>query len=445
MSVLVVGDDIVAWTKATVLASTGCQTWLCSASVLDLSGEPGLQRLMDEQVASGRLTLADRMPAADSDIWRCQIMIYAHPVDDSGALQQYSRQFAYKAQPEDEVRIIALTHPVPIGTTERLQQQLETDYSHTGAESGRSECDNHGLNQVPLAAVYWPGFIQSGRAIDSFSRSERIILGSHHEKATAKIRQLLQPFNRSKDTLIVMAPKEAELTKVAINGMLATRISFMNELADFADTQGIDIETVRNGIGSDSRIGFQYLYPGCGFGGEAFLNTLNQLVENLGEGLGAGLLNSVCQINEQQKDLLFRKFWRHFNADVKGRKVAIWGCSFKPGTASIYGSPAVVLVQSLITHGVDVRLYDPVALEAMRQHFADCDGIEYCDSPWQAAEQTDAVMLVTEWKEFWNIDLSRLAGVMKTPLLLDGRNIFDPAVAQKAGFVFSGIGRGEKL
>ncbi|MBB1485744.1 nucleotide sugar dehydrogenase [Oceanospirillum sediminis] len=437
MSVLVTGDDIVAWTKATVLASTGCQTWLSTTGHQDLSGEPGLKRMLDEESRSGRLqilrnpystTVPD--PLSNQAI---RLLIYARNTENFDQLQEDCLVFArQQAALQNSPVIIALTHPVLVGTTDRLQLTL-----------------NKALPDQ-VCVVYWPGFIQSGRAIESFSRPERIILGSQHNDATDYLRRLLTPFNRSKDTLIVMQPKEAELTKVAINGMLATRISFMNELAGFADAMDIDIEPVRHGIGSDSRIGFQYLYPGCGFGGQAFMNTLEQLVQNLGSGFQSGLLGSVCDINEQQKDLLFRKFWRYFDADVQGKKVAIWGCSFKPGTASIYGSPAVVLVQSLLTHGVRVSLYDPVALDSMRTHFTDQalpegTDIEYCNSPWQAAEQADAVMLVTEWKEFWNLDLYRLAGSMNTPLLLDGRNIFNPDEAEAAGLTFSGIGRGKTL
>jgi UDPglucose 6-dehydrogenase len=246
---------------------------------------------------------------------------------------------------------------------------------------------------------------------------------------------------------MVMPPKEAELSKLAINGMLATRVSFMNELAQLAAQKGIDIEQVRQGIGSDSRIGYQYLYPGCGFGGQAFLQTLAQLSGELEQQSSAdvSLLRSVQLINEQQKDLLFQKLWRFYRADLAGKRVAIWGCAFKPNTASVEGSPALTLIEALLAHGAELSVYDPRAMPALQRYLGKRGAIDYAQSPEHAVEAADALLLVTEWKEFWNLDMQTVRQRMRTPLLLDGRNIYDPAALQKQGWIYSAVGRGVNL
>jgi UDPglucose 6-dehydrogenase len=430
MKLLVIGDDHAAWTMASVLASSGCHCIICKDNITPADiNEPGLNRLSSDQIRQGRLQLLeDSIPAIDTDL-----MLYAEPHASYEELLACSIDYAEKAktscQSNDQPskRVVALIQPFEIGTTDRLQQDLK--------EQGHDF----------VSVVFWPSFIQSGRAIESFSYAERVLLGSSDEHATGIIRQIMSPYNRSRDTFMVMKPKEAELTKVAINGMLATRVSFMNELADYASVNEIDIEPVRQGIGSDSRIGFQYLYPGCGFGGQAFLDTLHQLTKELEAHQHSSLLKSVWQRNEQQKDMLFQKFWRFYQADIQGKSVAIWGGAFKPNTASISGSPAIGLIESLLAHKVTIRLYDPAANRAMLEYFSGDAGIVACQSAYQAAENSDALMLVTEWKEFWNLDLAQVAGKMRQPLLLDGRNIYDPDYALASGVIYSGVGRGQKI
>lgn len=434
MKIMVVGDDHAAWTMASVLASTGCHCVICKPEIAPVDiNEPGLNRLSSDQIRQGRLQLQPQQEPI-SDV---ELVIYAEPQADYDQVLNYAIEFARSAQSQEtcdsdgdsrnRLRVVALIHPLEIGSTDRLQQDLlERGYDF-------------------IRVVFWPSFIQSGRAIDSFSYPDRVLLGSNDHQATEMIRQIMAPYNRRRDNFMLMAPKEAELTKVAINGMLATRISFMNELAEYASLQDIDIEPVRQGIGSDSRIGFQYLYPGCGFGGQAFLDTLQQLTQELETQHQSSLMHSVWQRNEQQKDLLFQKFWRYFQADIQGRTVAIWGGAFKPNTASIAGSPAIDLIETLLAHNVQVRLYDPVANPALIEFFSGNEGIIDCSSAYQAVEGSDALMLVTEWKEFWNLDLLQVAAKMSTALLLDGRNIYDPEFASKAGFIYSGIGRGQSI
>ncbi|MBA4501506.1 nucleotide sugar dehydrogenase [Marinobacterium marinum] len=426
MRVMIEGQDLVAWTLSAALASTGCRVSV-SADRLPRDNqevnEPDLLRLLDSQHQSGRLQTG----YPDT---RASLLVIGRDMGGFESCCRYLEPYLSAALDDDGyLKVIALVQPLPLGTTDRLQQWLQ--------DSGRGQ----------VKVVYWPAFIQAGRALESLMRPERILLGSCDEGAIQFMRQLLNPFNRSRDTLMVMPPKEAELSKLAINGMLATRVSFMNELAQLAADKGIDIEQVRQGIGSDTRIGFQYLYPGCGFGGQAFLKTLAQLSGELEQRdtEGVSLLRSVCSINEQQKDLLFQKLWRFYRADLAGKRVAIWGCAFKPNTASVEGSPALTLVEALLAHDVELAVYDPRALPALRRHLGERAGVVYADSPEQAAEGADALMLVTEWKEFWNLDMQALQQRMRRPLLLDGRNIYDPAAMELQGWTYSAVGRGVNL
>ncbi|MBE0505957.1 MAG: UDP-glucose/GDP-mannose dehydrogenase family protein [Marinospirillum sp.] len=425
MNVLMLGNNLESWTYTAALASTGCVIHMDSKELPDADSElmePDLYRLLLKQREAGRLVFG-------SDKIEVDLLIDARQQTDEQRLELDLLDFAARleALPAEHQIVVALVQPVPVGTTERLQNKLQ----------------QQGFKQ--LLMVYWPGFVQAGRALESFTRSQRIILGSNQPTATSLIRRLMSPFNRSRDALLVMPPKEAELTKIAINGMLATRVSFMNELSELASQRGIDIETVRQGIGSDSRIGYQYLYPGCGFGGEAFLQTLDQLGAELNHQAGFGLLDSVQAINDQQKDLLFQKFWRFYRADVAGKAVALWGCAFKPNTASISGSPALVLIEALLAHGVQVRVYDPMALPTLQKLLGEKNGLIYADSPEAAAQDADAVLLVTEWKEFWNLNMQTIHASMKTPLLLDGRNIYDPQELQRQSWIYSGVGRGQAI
>ncbi len=438
MNIQILGNNLESWTLAAALSSTGCRVTVTADQLLDPRreiAEADLLRLLQKQEAQQRLLLA---PVEKADA-SCQLLIDART--NLSAEQRFTSLQTFAVRSGSQPLVYALVQPVAVGTTDQLQAML-------AAESASVSC------------LYWPSFIEAGRALDSFTRSGRILIGAadaamdSQSDAVALIRDLMSPFNRSKDAAMVMTAREAELTKIGINGMLATRISFMNELADLASRKGVDIEAVRQGMGADSRIGHQYLYPGCGFGGEAFTDTLNFLGQELqttehAQGLSTGLLSSVQQINEQQKDLLFQKFWRYFNAEIKGRTVALWGCAFKPNTGSISDSPALVLIRALLSHGVTVKVHDPMAMQALEHWLTDqnlpADQVHFCDSPEQAAEQADAIMLVTEWKLFWNLNLMEIAGSMKTPLLLDGRNIYPPKRAQQAGLVYSAIGRGQTI
>ena len=424
MRVRVLGDNLEAWTLAGALALTGCNVSMAQ-TVLPGKGsgiaEPDLMQLLEQQYEAGRLQLGTTAMAADLLLVACRLSSLESLQE---AVQPFVMELNEKPVPEP---LIALVQPMAIGTTDKLQQWLD------------AQSAGH------IRALFWPAFIQSGRALESVTRPERILLGTVDDQAMQMMRRLLTPFNRSRDTLLVMPPKEAELSKLAINGMLATRVSYMNELARLAADKGIDIEQVRQGMGTDSRIGFQYLYPGCGFGGEAFLETLGQLNIELDDSSEPGLLSNVFAINERQKDLLFQKFWRYFEAEIQHRRVAVWGCAFKPNTSGVEGSPALTLIRALLAHGVKVQVYDPIALPNLRRQLGELPGLVCVNSAEQAVEQADALMVVTEWKEFWNLDMAAIKTRMRTPLLLDGRNIHDPLRMAEQGWVYSGIGRGLRI
>ncbi|WP_162299650.1 nucleotide sugar dehydrogenase [Marinospirillum perlucidum] len=426
MKTLILGEDLVAWTLAAALSSTGCRVYMQAGRLPDMASEavePDVLVLLEQQLEAGRLSLqAFFWQAAEEGV---ELLLDAR---DFVGLDTLLRDIKASGLPA----LVALVQPAPLGTTEALQEEL------------------HALPEASTEVVFWPNFIQAGRALESFTRIEQLLLGSNSEDATLKIKRLMLPFNRSQDRFKVVTPREAELTKLAINGMLATRVSFMNELAQLAASHGVDIEAVRQAMGADTRIGYQYLYPGCGFGGEAFLQTLEQLNRELNStrpvtDRTASLLGEVQAINDQQKDLLFQKLWRYYRAEVQGRRVALWGCAFKPNTASVSGSPALHLIRVLLEHQVQVVVYDPRAAVNLAGYFDHPEGLEIAESPEEAAQGSDAVLVVTEWKEFWNLDLPALRDQMKEPLLLDGRNIYDPDEMAAAGWIYSGVGRGKVI
>lgn len=420
MRLVILGDDLVAWTLAATLASTGCEVSMTACDLPAANNEDSdLLTLLTEQMQAGRVFLD------------CDLKTHAlEEVDlllDARGNQAVVNMFE-SVQQLNYPSVVALVQAMPLGSTAQLQALINQEGEET-------------------RVVYWPNFIQAGRALESFTRAEHQILGSDDTQATLLIKRLMKPFNRSYDCFSVVAPAEAELTKIAINGMLATRISFMNELAALATQKGIDIEAVRQCMGADSRIGYQYLYPGCGFAGEAFLQTLQQLNQELDAAHAddAGLFKSVQRINEQQKDVLFQKVWRFYKADLAGKRIAIWGAAYKPNTNSIAGSPAEHLIKVLLDNGAEVVVYDPRALPALQKVFATSTGLHLVDSPEAAAEHADALLLLTEWREFWSVDLGAVKAKMRTPLLLDGRNIYNPKELADRGWIYSGIGRGVRI
>ncbi|AMX17716.1 UDP-glucose 6-dehydrogenase TuaD [Acinetobacter pittii] len=290
--------------------------------------------------------------------------------------------------------------------------------------------------------VYFPDVIQEGNAINSVLNVKHVIVGVESRNASETMQELLRPFFQFSYQYLFMPILDAEFTKLSISGMLATRISYMNDLAMVAEKLGIDIANVKHGIAADTRIGAAYLSPGVGFGGENFSHDILTLSSTVSEtGTKSRLLEQVWAINEQQKEILFRKLWNYYHCSLKGKTVAIWGASFKENTSNIHNSPIHILLAALWAQGVIVRLHDPQALDEIAATYGAREDLILCTDQYEAAQDAHALCLVTAWKQYWSPDFKQLQQLMKHPLILDGRNIYDPAYVKAKGFAYEGVGR----
>ncbi len=431
MHLEIYGDRLCAAVAAGAFASTGNQVVLrAGAGPVGQSlargqcpfREPGVERLLAEQQASGRLLLGalDEGPDDSADA----VFLALEPHELEQALELVRRIGAR----EQNRWLLINQSSFPVGSTERLQQELDAVRPAPAP---------------PAEVVSLPDLLREGTAIEGYTRPGHWLLGCVSLWAEKRVREILRPFNRRRDDMLVMSPREAEFTRLAITGMLATRLSFMNDMATLADTLSVDIEAVRQGVGADPRIGEAYLYPGCGFGGPNFSRDVMSLASTLAHsGVGSELLEQVLAINERQKEILFRKLWRHYGTDISGRGIAIWGAAFKPGTTRVDNAPVLRLIDALLAQGARVRIHDPEALPELMEHYRGQAGIEPCEDPYEAAREADALMLVTEWKSYWSPDFDKLRSLMNTPLILDGRNIYAPEHVRECGFEYYGIGRG---
>lgn len=426
----VYGDTLCALVSAAALASTGHQVTLHlpagpEADMLNNDQcpfrEPGLASLIDEQKHVGRLIIAplNALPADN-----CNVLWLALSPDSLALAERLISGLPADIDPEF---LVVNQSTFPVGSTEALQQAL-----HNRPEANNS----HG------AVVSVPDLLTEGAALAGFTRANHWLVGADQPWAERLIAELLRPFNRRRDAIMLMRPREAEFTKLAINGMLATRLSYMNDMANLADNLDVDIERVRQGMGADARIGESYLYPGCGFGGQSFSRDVMSLASTLQySGLQAQLLEEVLQINERQKESLFRILWRHYDNQLAGRKVALWGVAFKPESARIDNAPSLKLLEALWAQGVEVHVHDPRALPALVKWAGERDDLVLHEDPYAAIADVDALMLVTEWKAYWSPDFARMKAEMAVPLLLDGRNVWDPGFVKDRGFIYRGIGR----
>jgi UDPglucose 6-dehydrogenase len=291
-----------------------------------------------------------------------------------------------------------------------------------------------------------PEFLKEGAAIEDFMKPDRIIIGTDNPRTTELLRMLYTPFNRNHDRIIAMDIPSAELTKYAANAMLATKISFMNEMANIAERVGADIEHVRLGIGSDHRIGFQFIYPGCGYGGSCFPKDVQALSRTAAAiGYDASVLNAVEATNNRQKERLYEKISGFYGAELKGKVIALWGLSFKPQTDDMRAAPSRVLLERLIAEGASVRAFDPVAMDEARHIYGELAGLELCETADDALQGADALAIVTEWKNFWSPNFDSLASELTDKAIFDGRNLYDPATVKAFGLRYFAIGRGEAI
>jgi UDPglucose 6-dehydrogenase len=312
-------------------------------------------------------------------------------------------------------------------------------------EAIRQELNERGLN-LEIDVVSNPEFLKEGDAIDDFMKPDRIVIGTDNPRTTELLRALYEPFNRSHDRVIAMDVRSAELTKYAANAMLATKISFMNEVANIAERMGADIEKIRIGIGSDPRIGYHFIYPGAGYGGSCFPKDVRALARSAAASdYDAELLNAVEAVNDRQKLRVFENIKAHYDGDLAGKTIALWGLSFKPRTDDMREAPSRVLMESLWAAGASVRAYDPEAMDEARRIYPDQDGLVVCDNAYDALEDADALAIITEWQEFRSPDLERIRDSLKDPVIFDGRNLYEPDMVRALGLEYYGIGRGNSV
>jgi len=396
--------------------------------------EPGLEELIKSNREAGRLTFSTDAEAGVKHGLFQFIAVGTPPDEDGSADLQYVLAVAKSiAEHMDSYRILVDKSTVPVGTADKVSAVVRETLAARGAD-------------VEFDVVSNPEFLKEGAAIDDFMRPDRIIVGTDNPRTAELLRALYAPFNRSHDRLMLMDIKSAELTKYAANAMLATKISFMNELSNIAETVGADIESVRVGIGSDPRIGYQFIYPGCGYGGSCFpkdVRALEQTAQSLG--YDAQLLHAVEAVNFRQKEILFDKIKAHFDGDLAGRTFAIWGLSFKPNTDDMREASSRVLMESLWKAGAKVRAFDPVASEETNRIYGDRPDLTLTEDAISATEGADGLVIVTEWAQFRSPNFPALKANLKHPVIFDGRNAVDGLQANAAGLTYVSIGRRPRI
>jgi UDPglucose 6-dehydrogenase len=396
--------------------------------------EPGLEALIKRNAEAGRIEFTtDAVKGTEHGLFQL-IAVGTPPGEDGSADLRYVLAVARTIGTNMNRYCIVITKStVPVGTADRVREQIIKTLAERGAK-------------VEFDVVSNPEFLKEGAAITDFMKPDRVVVGTDNPRTTELMRALYEPFTRNHDRLIVMDIRSSELTKYAANAMLATKISFMNELANIAERVGADIEKVRIGIGSDPRIGYSFIYPGTGYGGSCFPKDVQALIRSSHDaGHEPAILNAVESVNGRQKEVLFHKMKRHFDGKLSGRTIAIWGLAFKPNTDDMREAPSRTLIGLLIKAGARVQAYDPVAADEAQRIYATEPKFTLAKNAYQAAEGADALAIVTEWQEFRSPDFDRLREVLKSAVIFDGRNLYDPAMVSRFGLTYHAIGRGRPL
>ena len=439
MKVTVYGSGYVGLVTGSLLADVGNDV-LCvdidETKVANLKKgiipihEPGLDEVIIRNVEIGRLNFTTDMDAAVAHSEMQFIAVGTTPDEDgSAALQHVLAVAGTIAERMQQRKLVVTKSTVPVGTSDRVAAKISEVLQARGSD-------------LPFSTISNPEFLKEGAAIEDFRKPDRIVVGTQDPYAIEQMRELYAPFCRNHDRLIFMDIRSSELTKYAANSMLATKISFMNELSNLADSLGADIENVRIGIGSDPRIGYSFIYPGCGYGGSCFPKDVKALIATAKEvGYQAELLESVEAVNERQKSVLPDKINKHFNNDLSGKTFAVWGLSFKPNTDDMREAPSRVLMDALWSQGAKVQAYDPVAMDEARHLYPDHDGLTLTDSAMAATKDADALIIMTEWNEFRSPTWTELTASLKDPVIFDGRNLYEPSVVAEQGITYYCIGR----
>jgi UDPglucose 6-dehydrogenase len=432
MNIAVVGTGYVGLVSGTCLAESGNEV-ICvdinRARIAELETgkvpiyEPGLEELVRRNVKEGRLRFTTDLAEAVGQAMVTFVAV-GTPMGADGAadLRQVYTVAEEIARAAIGYHIIAIKSTVPVGTNDRVREIVGSN--------------GHG----PIDVCSVPEFLKEGSAVEDFTRPDRVVLGSTSDKATAILQEIHAPFVRTDNPILVMDPRSAELTKYASNAMLALRISFINQMANLCETVGADINEVRRGMGSDRRIGSQFLFPGVGYGGSCFPKDVQALIRSAANHkLDFSILRAVDQVNDEQKRILVARIQEHYGADLRERTFAVWGLSFKPRTDDMREAPSLVVIQELLAAGARIRAHDPEALATARNIFG--DRVTYHESNYEALREADALVILTEWNQFRHPNFQRIKTALKAPVIFDGRNLYDPALMRALEFRYYSIGR----
>ena len=442
MKITVIGTGYVGLVTGTCLAEMGNHVVCVDVDgekirILEQGGipihEPGLLEMVTRNRSAGRLQFTTDLVAGVAHGTLQFIGVGTPPDEDGAADLTYVLEAARNiGRHMTDHKVIIDKSTVPVGTGERVRAAVAEELARRGLT-------------IDFAVVSNPEFLKEGAAVEDFMRPDRIVIGADDEQAILLMRALYSPFIRNHDRLLVMDLKSAEFTKYAANSMLATRISFMNELALLAEKVGVDIELVRKGIGSDPRIGYHFLYSGAGYGGSCFPKDVKALISTArNEGIDLKVLHAVEAANERQKLVLVDKVLARFGSDLTGRRFAIWGLAFKPNTDDMREAPSRVIISELARRGASLTAYDPVAMPEARRVLQDIEGLTFVDQPAQALDGADALIIITEWKEFKSPDFDAIKSRLKQAVVIDGRNLYEPALMTALGIEYIGVGRSNR-
>ncbi|MGQ0800769.1 MAG: UDP-glucose dehydrogenase family protein [Pseudomarimonas sp.] len=443
MHVTIFGTGYVGLVTGTCLAEVGHQVICVDVDAAKIAGlnngvlpiyEPGLEDLVNGNRAAGRLLFTTDAPAAIARAEVIFIAVGTPPDEDGSADLKYVLAVANTIGTHlARAAVVVNKSTVPVGTADKVRTAISL------ALSGRQ-------SEVKFEVVSNPEFLKEGAAINDCMRPDRIVIGSGSSAAVDTMKRLYAPFNRNHERIVVMDERSAELTKYAANAMLATKISFMNEMANIAERVGADIEMVRHGIGSDARIGYSFIYPGAGYGGSCFPKDVQALERTARQhGYSPQILSAVEAVNGLQKQKLPELVLRHFGGDIAGKTFAVWGLAFKPNTDDMREASSRSLLDSLWAAGAKVRAHDPEAMPEAGRVFGDRNDLSLCDSPAAALQGADSLIVVTEWKAYWSPDFEAIRAALREPAIFDGRNIYDPSTVEAAGLAYYGIGRGRSV
>ena len=437
MKIAIIGTGYVGLVTGTCFAETGNSVICVDVDQEKLKKlrnaevtiyEPGLNILFQRNIHNKRLTFTDDLEFAVEESKIIFLCLPTPEGEDGSADLRYVFKVSEKigkilvTKGSDDYKIIVNKSTVPVGTSKKILQALQS----------------HGAGNYDIVSN--PEFMREGYAIDDFMKPDRIVIGSESQKALEMMRILYEPFVRQGNPIFEMDIASAEVTKYASNSYLAMRITFMNELANYCDKVGADVEIIRRGMGADSRIGKRFLFPGIGYGGSCFPKDVKALIRSAASSDSPlKILTAVDEVNIKQKLVLTNKILKYYGDSLKGKKFAVWGLAFKPNTDDMREAPSIPIINKLLEHGATISVYDPVAMEIGKKIFK--DKISFSDDNYSALENADALVVVTEWNEFRNVDMQKIRSLLRKPLIFDGRNIFDPKAMKEAGFTYFGIGR----